>query len=146
MPTMCCVLGCGSIALRDEVSFYRIPSIYNQRKQVDPLRVKRRQLWLQAIKRDDFTEAKFKHATVCSRHFVRKTAALKDQDDPDWVPSIDMGYPPEIKDLKVDIGLIVINFFVLVKFELSEEAAAKSQRSEATTAVSNEVIIQDEVE
>lgn len=50
------------------VSFLKIPSIYNQRKQVCPLRVERHQLCLQVIKRDDLTENEIKYAKVCSKH------------------------------------------------------------------------------
>ncbi|KAF2893302.1 hypothetical protein ILUMI_12858 [Ignelater luminosus] len=95
MPSFCCILGCGSRAERDQVSFFRIPKILNfkHRKDLNELSKERQTEWLQAIRRNDFSGSKLNNARVCSKHFISgKPAALRDTLNPDWIPNIDMGY------------------------------------------------------
>lgn len=70
MPQFCAIVKCGSRSGRDKVSFHRFPSIYDNRKNINPLAKKRRELWIQATRRADLTTEKLKWATVCSKHFV----------------------------------------------------------------------------
>ncbi|KAJ8968408.1 hypothetical protein NQ314_002316, partial [Rhamnusium bicolor] len=96
MPSFCCVVNCGSTRSRDEnVKFFRIPAIlhFKHKTNLNELSAKRRQKWLNAIKRADFPESKQKDAVVCSRHFISgKPAELTDELNPDWAPSVNMGY------------------------------------------------------
>lgn len=72
MPTTCCVVNCGSRGDRDIVKFFKIPSELHFAHRVDlnELSKKRRQKWIQAIKREDLTETKLGHSRVCSKHFI----------------------------------------------------------------------------
>lgn len=101
MPQFCAVVKCGSRSGRDKVSFHRFPSIYDNRKNINPLSQKRRELWIKAIRRADLTTEKLKWATVCSKHFVGgKPSALKDVDNIDWVPNQSLGYKKNINALQ----------------------------------------------
>ncbi|KAK4885292.1 hypothetical protein RN001_001563 [Aquatica leii] len=93
MPAFCCVVGCGSRGERDNVKFYAFPKILNfpHTQHINALSQVRRQKWINAIKREDLTEAKLKYATVCSKHFINgKPAGREDSNNPDWVPSINL--------------------------------------------------------
>nr|CAH7742669.1 unnamed protein product [Callosobruchus chinensis] len=97
MVLFCCVINCGSRAQRDPVRFFRIPAElqHKHRTDLNELSRIRRQSWLRAIKRADLDELKLKYAYVCSRHFITgKSAALTDNSNPDWIPSLNMGYKP----------------------------------------------------
>lgn len=72
MPLTCIVVGCGSRANRDNVSFYSVPAILNHKylKYKNELSKKRRDLWIAAIKREDLTDSIIKNERVCSKHFL----------------------------------------------------------------------------
>ncbi|KAJ8970894.1 hypothetical protein NQ314_000981, partial [Rhamnusium bicolor] len=75
------------------VRFFRIPSIYGPNRKINELAQRRRQMWINAIKRADLTETKIKYGRVCSKHFLTgKPSSLNDENNPDWVPSKGMGY------------------------------------------------------
>ncbi|XP_045466386.1 uncharacterized protein LOC123675148 isoform X2 [Harmonia axyridis] len=102
MPSFCCVVDCGNRRPRDNVKFFRIPAILNftHKKVLNELSKLRREKWLSAIRRADLTEKKLKNAVVCSKHFVTgKPAGLEDDRNPDWVPSISMGYTKTASDI-----------------------------------------------
>ena len=64
MPS-CCVVGCQNRSTKIKgLNFYRIPS--GKR----PFNANRRRLWLQAIKRVDWTEDIIKNARICGAHFI----------------------------------------------------------------------------
>lgn len=75
MPLTCIVVGCGSRADRDKVSFFRIPAVRTSAHypQIHALSSKRRQKWLGAIKRENLTESILKNERVCSKHFITGT-------------------------------------------------------------------------
>ncbi|XP_065153661.1 uncharacterized protein [Paramisgurnus dabryanus] len=79
MPT-CCVVGCEN-RTSSGVNFFRIPAGSH------PFQKNRRNLWLRAIKRADWDNAKVKEARVCSAHFISGEASL-DSSSPDFVPSL----------------------------------------------------------
>ncbi|KAJ8930304.1 hypothetical protein NQ314_016923, partial [Rhamnusium bicolor] len=65
-----------------------IPSMYGPNRKINKLAERRRQMWINALKRADLTETKIKYARVCSKHFISGTpASLTDETNPDWVPS-----------------------------------------------------------
>ncbi|KAJ8930187.1 hypothetical protein NQ314_017051 [Rhamnusium bicolor] len=94
MPSFCAVVNCGSNAAMDQgIKFFRIPSMYGPNRKINKLAERRRQMWINALKRADLTETKIKYARVCSKHFISgKPASLTDETNPDWVPSKNMGY------------------------------------------------------
>ena len=117
MVLTCCVVGCKNRGGRDKgVSFYHIPAVLShQGEQTLELSSKRRQEWIARIKRKEWVPSKF--ARVCSDHFVSgmsssppglsvcypdfvynlgKPATLQDSTNPDWVPSLKMGYDTAI--------------------------------------------------
>ncbi|KAJ8983679.1 hypothetical protein NQ317_003467, partial [Molorchus minor] len=99
MPSFCCVVNCGSVRSRDKLKFFRIPAVLNfkHKHNLNELSARRRLKWLNAIKRADFPEHKQKDAVVCSRHFISgQPADLTDELNPDWVPSLNMGYNKQI--------------------------------------------------
>lgn len=72
MTLTCIVVGCGSAAQRDKVSFFKVPAILQFKHQLkkNKLSKTRREMWLKAIKRDDLTVSKINTQRVCSRHFI----------------------------------------------------------------------------
>ncbi|XP_077089910.1 uncharacterized protein LOC143741475 [Siphateles boraxobius] len=77
----CCVYGCTNRYSTEGLKFYRIPTGSR------PFQKNRRRLWLQAIKRVDWSEDIIKNARVCSAHFISGEASL-DSSSPDFVPSV----------------------------------------------------------
>ncbi|XP_042566525.1 zinc finger MYM-type protein 4 isoform X3 [Clupea harengus] len=78
----CCVVGCQNRSTKIKgLHFYRIPS--GKR----PFNANRRRLWLQAIKRVDWTEDIIKNARICGAHFISGEASLN-YESPDFVPSV----------------------------------------------------------
>ena len=75
-------------------SFFRIPKIIRHHDEETELRsTDRREKWFQAIKRRDM-DTSADHYRVCSDHFVSgKPAKLYESLDPDWVPTMNLGYP-----------------------------------------------------
>lgn len=131
MPTTCCVVHCGSRGDRDNVRFYRIPSElqYPHKPEWNELSKNRRKRWILAIKRKDLTETKLKYSRVCEKHFLKgKPAKLIDDKNPDWVPSLSMGYGNEhIIKKRLDIG------------------AARHERAEKRRKVVDEDIVEAEI-
>lgn len=72
MPLTCLVVNCGKRSNRDNVHFYSVPAILNNKflTHKNELSAKRRALWIAALKRDDLSEAKLKNQRVCSEHFI----------------------------------------------------------------------------
>ncbi|XP_051955002.1 uncharacterized protein LOC127624285 [Xyrauchen texanus] len=77
----CCVYGCTNRYSTKGLKFYRIPTGSRSFQK------NRRRLWLQAIKRVDWSEDIIKNARVCSAHFISGEASL-DCSSPDFVPSV----------------------------------------------------------
>ena len=115
MVLTCCVLGCFSRGKRDNVSFHSIPCvIVHQGTKVRELSTKRLREWLAKINRKDWTPKKY--SRVCSRHFINgksfamlysfkctfceggRPAALHEENDPNWIPTINMGYATDVAD------------------------------------------------
>lgn len=73
MPLTCIVVNCGSRADRDTVSFFAVPKALNFRHatHLNELSARRRQQWINAIKREDLTESKLKYEKVCNKHFMQ---------------------------------------------------------------------------
>ena len=84
-PRYCCVTGChNNNKSNTGLHFYTFPS------GQDPLSIKQREAWVQAIRRqglDGNLWEPSKWATVCSAHFVSGQRS-KDPSHPDWVPSV----------------------------------------------------------
>ncbi|XP_066256635.1 uncharacterized protein [Euwallacea similis] len=100
MPSNCCVLQCRSSRRRNNIKFFRLPAVlhFRHKSDLNKLSAERRLRWLDAIKRAGFSNLIQKNAAVCEKHFILgRPAALLDKDDPDWVPSLHMGY--DTKDL-----------------------------------------------
>lgn len=70
MPNFCMVVNCGSNGLRDNVGFYRIPSVYDNNKQKNSLAQERRAAWIKSLRREDLTDTKLKNGRICSKHFI----------------------------------------------------------------------------
>ena len=67
--------------------------IKNQDESSEALPEERRQLWLAAISRADFTKKILENDRVCGDHFHSgKVAPLWDKHNPDWVPSFNLGH------------------------------------------------------
>ncbi|KAJ8387083.1 hypothetical protein AAFF_G00160230 [Aldrovandia affinis] len=81
MPT-CSVTGCQN---RPEpgsnIIFYRLPVGSH------PFQKRRRQLWLEAMRRPDASEDFIRIARICSAHFISGKASV-DSNSPDFVPSV----------------------------------------------------------
>ncbi|KAJ8977272.1 hypothetical protein NQ317_003974 [Molorchus minor] len=76
---------------------FRIPSEYDNHKQFNKLASERRKAWINRLKRADLTESKIKNGRICSKHFISgKPSKLEDRTNPDWIPSLHMGYESSI--------------------------------------------------
>ncbi|KAJ8981618.1 hypothetical protein NQ317_004379 [Molorchus minor] len=77
------VVACGSNSARDLVSFFRIPSEYDNHKQFNKLAYERRKAWINRLKRADLTESKIKNGRICSKHFI-SAPNIEDQNTEDY--------------------------------------------------------------
>ncbi|EDV21054.1 uncharacterized protein TRIADDRAFT_60440 [Trichoplax adhaerens] len=81
MPDSCCVIGCKNRRIGNRLSFYRIPRACTAKE------IHRRQLWLKAINRSNWSTKKIANARISSQHFT--TGKRSDNPDhPDYIPSI----------------------------------------------------------
>lgn len=96
MPTHCCVFNCKTWQGKENgVGFYRFPVVSKRSKnqELNALLEERKLAWVKAIYRKNFTPRMIKNARVCSKHFISgKSATAKDKLNPDWVPSVNLGY------------------------------------------------------
>ncbi|KAJ6641181.1 hypothetical protein Bhyg_06116 [Pseudolycoriella hygida] len=93
MPATCAVIGCNSRGNTLERKFYRFPMINKSSSKMMSFSKARQDAWLAAINRTDFYEKHYKHARVCDLHFVSgKSASVSDYRNPDWVPTLRLGY------------------------------------------------------
>lgn len=96
MVNFCAVIGCSSRSGKgnEGVSFFRIPQVRSRLgNDYQELQKIRRMKWILALRRKDITEKKLEHFRICSKHFLKgKPADLLNRADPDWVPSLMMGY------------------------------------------------------
>ena len=93
MVNTCCVVGCANRHGRDKgCSFFKIPKVItHQGEKARELSERRRTAWLAKINRKDWLPGP--GSRVCSVHFVSsKPTSLFDETNPDWVPSLRMGY------------------------------------------------------
>ncbi|KAH7956911.1 hypothetical protein HPB52_013511 [Rhipicephalus sanguineus] len=79
--------------------FFSIPkTVENQCERSKALSTKRRSLWLARIKRADL-DIENPNLRVCGVHFITgKPAKLFDETDPDWAPSLLLGYSAKNTD------------------------------------------------
>ena len=62
MPDSCCAIGCAARRSKSsEIRFYRIPGKKDKR---------RRTLWLNAIRRDKWTDSQIANTRLCSKHLI----------------------------------------------------------------------------
>lgn len=94
MPTTCAVINCTNRGGRDNKRFFRLPVIITgQGEATKEKSEKRRRLWLAAIKRDNLPKTTTNNIRVCSDHFISgKAAGLYEETNPDWIPSLKLGY------------------------------------------------------
>ena len=90
---ICAVVGCSNRTEREKGKlFFRLPAIVtHQGDKTHELSKKRQGEWLAQIKRDDLRQLEY--VRVCSDHFVSgMPAKLYDSNNPDWAPSLKLGY------------------------------------------------------
>lgn len=97
---ICAILNCHNRSDRSRnegISFYRLPSIIcHQGPRAQELSTTRQLEWLAKIQRKDITPDRYCHIRVCSKHFLSGSPAnLFDNVNPDWVPSVNLGYGSE---------------------------------------------------
>ncbi len=94
MVNFCAMIGCGNRGMRDKKRFFRLPAVIE--KEGDKTRTlseKRRNCWPAAINRGDLKPENYPYMRICSDHFINgKPASLYDESNPDWVPSLKLGY------------------------------------------------------
>ena len=89
------VLKCGNRSGRDkDKSLLRLPSVIRHQGEKTLELSGRRQLeWLARIRRKDLRPERYHNTRVCSDHFVTGSpSALIDENNPDWAPSLNLGY------------------------------------------------------
>ena len=98
---ICAVLKCGNHSGRDkDKRFFRLPSVITHQGEKALELSGRRQLeWLARIKRKNIRPEQYPNTRVCSDHFVSGSpSALFDEKNPDWAPSLNLGYDSESMD------------------------------------------------
>ena len=92
------MVGCANRGGKNKgTRFFRLPSIIkHQGDRTFELSKKRQTLWLARIKRKDLTSSKYQYVRVRSEHFLSGAPAkLYDEANPDWAPSLKLGYERE---------------------------------------------------
>ena len=91
---LCNMATCGNRSTRDkDKSYFRLPKgITHQGSKTYELSKRRRDEWLPKIKREYITPKQYPDIQVCSDHFVERLAKLYDANNPDWAPSLKLGY------------------------------------------------------
>ncbi|XP_041362560.1 uncharacterized protein LOC121378453 [Gigantopelta aegis] len=94
MPTTCAIVDCNSRCGKDNSRFYRLPKVLiHQGEDTKERSERRKRFWLAAINRQELTKKAVENCRVCSRHFISgKPSTLYDETNPDWVPSLNLGY------------------------------------------------------
>ena len=95
---ICAVLKCGNRSGRDkDKRFFRLPSVVtHQGEKALELSGRRQLQWLARIKRKNLRPEQYPNTRVCSDHFVSGSpSALFDENNPDWAPSLNLGYDSE---------------------------------------------------
>ena len=89
------MVNCHNRSDRDKnVRFFRLPAVItHQGTQALQLSTERQRKWIAKINRKDITPERYPNIRICSRHFVSVCPAqLFDQANPDWVPTLHLGY------------------------------------------------------
>ncbi|XP_065642462.1 uncharacterized protein LOC136074091 [Hydra vulgaris] len=83
MPDSCCAVGCMNKRIKGDksLSFYRIPFGNTEESN------NRRVLWLQALKRENWSTSMIDNARLCSKHFISGKKS-DNPNSPDYVPSV----------------------------------------------------------
>lgn len=92
---ICAVVNCHNRSDRDKsVRFFRLPAVItHQGAQALQLSTERQRKWLASINRKDLTPERYSNVRICSKHFHSGSPArLFDQANPDWVPTLHLGY------------------------------------------------------
>ena len=92
---ICAVINCGNRSARDKGKrFFRFPKLLTHLgvQELD-LSKRRRVAWLASLKRKELSLQQDLNIRVCSDHFVSGSpATLFDSTNPDWAPSLKLGY------------------------------------------------------
>ena len=85
------------VAMHRKKEVFLLPSIGNTDETSQKLSGQRRDIWLSRINRKDLTPSQLaeKNSTlhVCGSHFILgRPAALFEPSNPDWAPSLNLGY------------------------------------------------------
>ncbi|KAJ8929371.1 hypothetical protein NQ314_017952 [Rhamnusium bicolor] len=72
----------------------RIPAVLKGRgEKLEAVSKEQRICWVRSLKRGELSETFLKNARICSNHFITgQPAELEDKDNPDWIPSQNVGY------------------------------------------------------
>ena len=78
--------------------FHRLPTPSDRTRTKDKSLVHDRQkAWLNVLRRQDIRRLMYRNIRICSCHFVNgQPATLNKQQDPDWDPSVNLGYEQPI--------------------------------------------------
>ena len=95
LDMLCVVVGCSNRSDCDEgISFYRIPAVYDKEGEEGyELRMRWRDRFLAAMSRKDIDVHALHKYRICEKYFMSgKPASLYDQTNPDWLPTLNLGY------------------------------------------------------
>lgn len=94
MPTLCAIVKCSNKTTNKNISFYRFPKVkMNAASDLKMKMNKQQNAWLKLLRRLDLTNKNIDYMRVCSAHFKSgKPAKYQDENDPDWCPTLNMGY------------------------------------------------------
>ena len=95
---ICAVINCGNRSVRDKNKrFFRFPKLLTHlgTQELD-LSQRRRVAWLASLRRKELSLDQELNIRICSDHFISGSPApLFDSTNPDWVPSLKLGYEEE---------------------------------------------------
>ena len=92
---ICAIVNCHNRSDRDKnIRFFRLPAVIShQGARTLQLSTERQRKWIAKINRKDLPTERYASIRICSRHFVSGSPArLFDEANPDWVPTLSLGY------------------------------------------------------
>ena len=139
---ICAIVNCHNRSDRDKnIRFFRLPAVIShQGARTLQLSTERQRKWIAKINRKDLTTERYASIRICSRHFVSGSPArLFDEANPDWVPTLNLGYctgeQPEVvsSTLRYDRAKERLASTMSRQLENSDTEATGGADTEATT-------------
>ncbi|XP_026806978.1 uncharacterized protein LOC113549730 [Rhopalosiphum maidis] len=110
MLMLCAIVGYSNKTTNKNISFYCFPKVkMNAASDLKMKMNKQQNAWLKSLHRLDLPNKNIDYMRVCSAHFKSgKLAKYQAENDPDWYPTLNMGYcVTSGKSKLLDIGIMM---------------------------------------